>query len=269
KDSMIQELLNGKNYDGNVIPWLVTLYLRNAQFPRSKGMRIVRIAVQPDLTRHGLGSIALKKLENAAKNNGLDWIGTGFGATRPLFNFWKKNGFIPFHLSPRITPSTGERSIFMIKPLSETGRTLCLTLFQDFKLRFFDLIRHVFYDTDPMLISEIIESLSPFRSSTQIRQELTHAQRARLDAFLSRQLDDTAAMDAILTLIRNYYLQNTVQVSLSPMQKTLLVMRILQARTWQQVLQQLKLKIETAQGMLRKALKKISSNLPHKMAKPS
>ncbi|MHA1312421.1 MAG: GNAT family N-acetyltransferase [Candidatus Helarchaeota archaeon] len=264
-ETVITQMHEGKNFPGNILPWIASLYFRDAEFPQLSGLRIVRIATCPELTGQGFGSQALKGLEDHARKKGHDWIGTSFGVTHQLFRFWRKSGFLPFHLSPRITPSTGEHSIFFIKPISDRGQQIISRLVHEFKIRFFDWIRHVFYDINAELIDDILESLIDVRGDLPCALTLSPNQMSRLNAYLKKQVDDIIAIDAILSILRSYYWQDVFHVSLSPVQKSLIIKRFLQARTWQQTVQSMNLRLETAQGMLRKAVKKINSQLLDKL----
>lgn len=257
----INEMLSDKNYPGNILPWIAVLYFRDSNFPRLSGLRVVRIATHPSLTKRGFGSRALSSFEDSARSEGHDWIGTTFGATLPLYRFWRKNGYVPFHLSPRVTPSTGEHSIFMIKPLTDPGKINVDLLNQEFKIRFIDWIRHVFYDVDSDLLGEILEDLKKVSGAVSISQSLSNNQRVRLQAYIKKQIDDTVAIDSILTLLKTYFISHEKQVHVAPLQRILIVKRILQARTWHQVLRETDLKIDTARGMLRKAIKKIYAGI--------
>ena len=48
-------------------------------------------------------------------------MGTAFGLTTGLFNFWKKNKFEPVYLRQTKNKITGEHSCIMIRPLREAN----------------------------------------------------------------------------------------------------------------------------------------------------
>ena len=47
----------------------------------------------------------------------IHYVGTSFGLTKELYNFWRKNQMLPLYL--RLTPNelTGEHTCLMIRPL--------------------------------------------------------------------------------------------------------------------------------------------------------
>lgn len=48
----------------------------------------------------------------------IHYLGTSFGVTKELFQFWKKNGYLPIYLRQTANELTGEHSCIMIKSLN-------------------------------------------------------------------------------------------------------------------------------------------------------
>lgn len=48
----------------------------------------------------------------------LHYIGTSFGVTKELFQFWKKNSFVPVYLRQTANELTGEHTCVMIRPIN-------------------------------------------------------------------------------------------------------------------------------------------------------
>lgn len=140
----LKRMLKSYKPKGNVIPDVVTKHYRDLEFGQLKGVRIVRIATHPDFQGKGFGSIALKEMSQDLKNKGFHWIGTGFGATVKLLNFWLKNGFIPVHISPEKNPATGEYSVVVIKPLSKKTEEIIKRVNFEFKWKFLNSVTDVF-----------------------------------------------------------------------------------------------------------------------------
>uniref|UniRef100_A0A7C3SLM5 tRNA(Met) cytidine acetyltransferase n=1 Tax=Thermofilum pendens TaxID=2269 RepID=A0A7C3SLM5_THEPE len=110
---------------GNIIPDRLIKHYKVLEFGELRGFRIVRIATHPAVVRRGLGSLALKMVEEEARELGLDWVGAGFGVTEELLRFWVRNGFVPVHMSPEKNPVSGEYSVLVVKPLSERAKRFC------------------------------------------------------------------------------------------------------------------------------------------------
>ena len=51
----------------------------------------------------------------------IHYIGTSFGVTKELLNFWRKNKFESVYVRQTANDLTGEHSCLMIRPLSGQG----------------------------------------------------------------------------------------------------------------------------------------------------
>lgn len=147
---------NAKNSNnlpaGDLIPWTLSNYYLDNQFPKLSGARIVRIATNPHAQRMGYGKRALDLLydyysgnlydinklkenneeENINENNKkkllyeltelkpsfVYYLGTSFGITLNLFRFWKSSGYIPLYIKTLANSITGEYSCIMIKSIN-------------------------------------------------------------------------------------------------------------------------------------------------------
>jgi len=48
----------------------------------------------------------------------LHYLGTSFGVTKELFQFWKKNLFVPIYLRQTANELTGEHTCVMLRPIN-------------------------------------------------------------------------------------------------------------------------------------------------------
>lgn len=62
----------------------------------------------------------------------IHYIGTSFGLTKELFNFWRKNKYVPLYLRQTPNELTGEHTCLMIKPINTQGE-LAVTLPEQIK----------------------------------------------------------------------------------------------------------------------------------------
>ena len=96
------------------------------------------------------------------------WIGTAFGLTKELFNFWKKNDFHPVYLKLSENDITGEHSCIMMKPLRDDDITYqnqvksqerwLLPFVNDFKKRFMSLLGYDFRDLSIKLALSLVDA---------------------------------------------------------------------------------------------------------------
>lgn len=48
----------------------------------------------------------------------IHYLGTSFGLTKELFNFWRKNRFVPLYLRQTANELTGEHTCLMLRPIN-------------------------------------------------------------------------------------------------------------------------------------------------------
>lgn len=116
-----------------------------------------------------LMSLAERKCEK------LQYMGTSFGLTQELYNFWSKLQFKPVYI--RQTPSevTGENTCIMINALRSEqleGTEWVSPFVQDFRTRFLSLLGMAFQDFAPALALSIIDPKLTF-SEDRLQQIVT------------------------------------------------------------------------------------------------
>lgn len=109
---------------GHLLAQSLAAHLGLESAARQRGARIMRIAVHPALQRRGLGSRLLQALHEQARREGLDYLGTSFGATPGLLDFWRANGFQPVRIGLRRGASSASRSVILLRPLNPRGTEL-------------------------------------------------------------------------------------------------------------------------------------------------
>lgn len=140
---------------GDLIPWTLSNYFLDSDFPKIKGVRVVRIATHPSAQRMGYGKKALdllfnyyqgkcfniSKMDDSINNTSSEvekqstkgpllndlseieqpkdfsYVGTSFGLTNSLFKFWKNSGFTPVYMRTLQNTITGEYSCIMVKQI--------------------------------------------------------------------------------------------------------------------------------------------------------
>nr|UXY88033.1 N-acetyltransferase 10 [Cryptomonas curvata] len=143
--------------NGDLIPWVISKEFLDSSFAELSGVRIIRLAIHPDIQSMGYGSKLLKNLvwffqsifkQNILENGRclsdknfknsflekispmlinlenrnpprLDYIGVSFGLTQQLFYFWKKNGFKVIFIRSQKNKITGEHVCIMLYPITK------------------------------------------------------------------------------------------------------------------------------------------------------
>ncbi|MEZ9552711.1 GNAT family N-acetyltransferase [Vibrio breoganii] len=103
---------------GHMVPVSLVSQLADNAPARVKSLRIMRIAVHPDLQGHGIGGWMLSQLSE--KQTDVEYLSTSFGVTGELANFWVSNHFQSVHLGSKQDQASGCFSVTMVKPLNHS-----------------------------------------------------------------------------------------------------------------------------------------------------
>lgn len=86
-----------------------------------KYARIMRIVVHPELQNKGIGTKLLDFINENEKKQGHDIIGTSFGMTKSLLNFWQQSGFDVVRIGFKREQTSGEHAAVMTVGLTDKG----------------------------------------------------------------------------------------------------------------------------------------------------
>ncbi len=106
---------------GHLIAQSLTFHCGILKAAGQRGLRIQRIAVHPDDQRRGHGTALVAAVLKTAAAEDLDWVGTSFGYTQELLEFWLACGFMPVRFGHRKDPRSGAQAIIMLKAISSDG----------------------------------------------------------------------------------------------------------------------------------------------------
>lgn len=242
----------GRFIEGNLIPSVAIRYF-SKDFAKLNGLRIVRIASHPSLIDKGFGRLAIEL--QIQKYASYDWIGVSFGTTIKLMKFWTKFGFKSVHIRPIKTPETGEWNIVIIRPKSPSAISIVNNASSDFLLQFLALLKQSLHSMKPELVFHILRSCVPIPNH-ELR--ITSSGKIRLFNYLKGNLNFLLAVDVMYELVMKYFISQPSNVKLSQSQEALIIARILQGRTWGQTLGRTGLTWKAANGMLKKAIEKLT-----------
>ncbi|MAL97454.1 MAG: hypothetical protein CL583_03295 [Alteromonadaceae bacterium] len=110
---------------GQLLPQALAAYGGDALGATLRYWRIVRVAVHPDTRRQGVGRQLVAATRAEAEREGLDVLGTSFGADPELFSFWLRSGLSPLRMGVRRDPASGAYSMMMGQGITEAGSELC------------------------------------------------------------------------------------------------------------------------------------------------
>ncbi|GAB6947345.1 tRNA(Met) cytidine acetyltransferase TmcA [Vulcanisaeta sp. JCM 16161] len=254
-DDLIDMVVRGLKLPGNIIPDRLIKYWGLTDFAKLRGWRIIRIATHPELQDRGLGTEMLRRIEEEAREKGIDWVGVGFGVNAKLLNFWIKNGYMPVHISPERNPISGEYSVLLVKPISDRAKDAAIYANREFRLRLLNSLQGPFHDMEPdvvrMLLTDWGQALDP-----EYNPRLTEAQTRRLIAYSWGPMTYENTADAITELVKTYYLRRGIDnIALPQFYEEALICKVLQARPWREAAKVLNIRKSTLMLMLREVVK--------------
>lgn len=89
-------------------------------------LRVMRIAVHPQLQQQGVGTYFLAKITEFSILHGVDFLAASFGATSSLLSFWLTNDFHLARIGFKQDKASGEQSALVLKALTQSGeKALC------------------------------------------------------------------------------------------------------------------------------------------------
>jgi len=326
KDIILSNSKRGMKPSGDLIPWIISEHYQDSEFAHLTGVRIVRIACHPDYQKMGYGSRALEllsqyyegkfvkindddsdvkddddnkkkkklkpllsKLEDV-KPTFIYYLGTSFGLTKNLFNFWNKNGYKPLYLALASNDITGEHSCIMLKPIREGNiKTLSDVIdsdnksikwikpfLNDFKHRFTSLLSFDFKNLsiklslsllDPQLTTttsiddderDLIERKN--MTKEQIELFITKYDFKRLEKYSKNMVNYSMIIDLIPTLAKLFF-NNQLFISLSYIQAGVLLGVGLQNKSFDTIREEFDIEANQLLAMFNKMVKKFVANI--------
>ncbi|KAF9761372.1 RNA cytidine acetyltransferase [Nosema granulosis] len=233
---------------GNLIPWIVSETYFNKDILECLGVRIVRIAVHPDYMSMGYGSRSLDmlfgflyskqhasitsliyKTSNVLFNSledvmipKISWIGTSFGVTDRLLNFWKKHSLLPICIKQKVSYVTGEHTLILIKSTDSLLEDSIKAYYSHFKKRFVGQLGYSFTTLPASLCLTLLYNKIEDRSIVE-EIKLSQDDYERLERY-SRNTTDFYQIIDIVPLIARLYFCDGFSAKLTLLQQSILLM---------------------------------------------
>ncbi len=116
-------IINGtRRPKGQLIPQTLLAHCQIPAAADCRGLRVMRIAVHPQLQRRGIGSQLLHVVEQGVVD--IDWLGASFGATPALCCFWQRFGLQLQRLGHHRDKVSGTYAAVMLRGVSDAGMAL-------------------------------------------------------------------------------------------------------------------------------------------------
>ena len=219
-------IYEGGRIRGNMLPDVLTSQLRDERAGVLAGIRIVRIATHHTVRSRGLGSRLLEEIRREFESE-VDWLGSGFGATPELIDFWADNGYATVHVSTTRNDASGEHSAIVLAPTSDEGASLASRHGRWFARRVPAICSDSLADLDPNTVRAVLRSVD----APPALEVTDHEWRVVAGAAYGPGLFDVDP-GPFRRLIVRYLVDDPANVALSDRAERLLVLRGLQARAW-------------------------------------
>ncbi|CAJ1456720.1 unnamed protein product [Effrenium voratum] len=214
----------------------------------------------------------------------LDYVGTSFGLTYELFEFWRRAGFRPVYLRQQPHAGTGEHSCILLRTLqSLEGESRAEPVVDhfvaDFRLRFLRLLQGPFCKQPTRLALSVVDPPPPDaaaaedteepESSVESQQPLTAASLLqflsrddvhRLEQYGRNLVEYSLVLDIVPTLATLYLSRRMTQIRLSSLQSAILVAVGCQHRTFDEVAQEFNAPASQLLALFNKAMHKLSNH---------
>jgi tRNA(Met) cytidine acetyltransferase len=212
---------------GHLIPQSLALHSGFAEAPQLSGERIMRIAVHPAAQQRGLGTRLVQAIVEQAQGDGLDFVGSSFGATAELLTFWQRAAFVPVRLGLTREASSGTHSVIVLRPLSAAGGHLSAAVRERF-------LAHL-----PALLADGMEEVDADVAATLLQG--AHADdSAELSAQDWRDVDSFAqgwrGYEVCQVAVRKLVQARINGAELDVKQQALLQRKVLQSEPWASVI---------------------------------
>ncbi|MFN3384462.1 MAG: tRNA(Met) cytidine acetyltransferase TmcA [Archaeoglobaceae archaeon] len=229
-DEVIEKIRQGYKPKGQIIPDIALKHFWNYEFAKKKGIRIVRIATHPNAMDLGIGSFSLEKILEWANRNSLDWVGSGFGISDDLMNFWLKNGFTPVHITPQRNEVSGEFTAIVLKPIKDL--TDVEKMNSEFIRRFIEYLSDELSDLEVKTAVRVLKTLK--KEIEFFEPKFGAVEIERLQKYFEGFGFYEYVSDLVRPLVRFYY-SKLGNAKLTEIEEKTIVAKCLQLRPWREI----------------------------------
>ncbi len=212
---------------GHLVPQLLTKHYAKTDFLMLSTLRIMRIAVHPQLQRNGVGKGLIQQIEGYAQQKRFDYISSSFGASDELLPFWFGQNYWPLHFGVKRDKASGTHNLIVAKPVSAMSRQAL------------SLIQTRFQEQFPHLLTEALPNLSATQVLLVIQTFRFKARNYGLDKAMTNYASGVRPYESISGRLWEWSLQNTTQIQkASPIEQSIWCDKILKRNDWLNVAHQ-------------------------------
>ena len=245
KSDLIDDIYHGnRRPKGELIPQSIIMHLGIKEAGLLSFLRVMRIAVYPELQGKTIGSHLLKSIIKHATQNKFDFVACSFGATTELLKFWFRFDFRTFRIGYKKNNFSGSNAALLVKPLTdknsskesdkepgkETNKITSIANLADivFFENFIAQLSASLQNLDSLLTVNILNNVFTQTSTIEISSRVINDINSY--AKHNRSYDDNLASmkHFLLEIIGNTHLFGT----LSDTQAQLIVLKVFQNKDW-------------------------------------
>jgi tRNA(Met) cytidine acetyltransferase len=227
---------NERRVTGHLLAQTMEAFAGIKNASQNRYVRLMRIAVHPDYRRNGVATQLLQRIENDARHQQVDIIGSNFGASEELLAFWHQADYITVQVGLTKNASTGHNSVTCIKSLSSKGDTISHLAINKFMHEFPLQLAEPYRD----LACEIVAII--FRAFT-IKNNLALSQEEwrDIDSFANALRGYEINRVAIVKLVIHVLGHEALKRATDDYDTCLLIKKVLQQRTWRHIVESFEL----------------------------
>lgn len=262
EQTLIQAIKEGKRrIKSHFLPQSILTQCLNEQAFNFSYLRVMRIAVHPQLQQQGLGQKLLSFIQTWAVEQGIDILGTSFAANSEVCNFWLKAHYSPIRVGFSADASSGEHSIMMLNGLQQGANTFISQLTEQFYQSFDYLLVDEYQKLNVELVKLILMNQHLGNVMNSSKHSLSKQDIKAITAYAKGQAQYSCVVTSLHRWLLMYLNQNSLnQQSVSP-----LVARILMKYSISQVCERFQIKGKKAlnqymMAIVAESLSDITSN---------
>lgn len=160
---------------GHLLPQALALQSGDQEWVAHNMLRVIRIAVLPELQGQGLGTKILEELEKWARTQPFVALGSSFGATRQLAEFWQRAGFHALQLGQKQDAASGEYALLVLKAFKSSKQQKLAALQQQLPQRLLCGAPLHWQHLDSQLLLQLLKVCMPPTPLTQLEQQQIRA----------------------------------------------------------------------------------------------
>ena len=229
-EAMVESIWLGlRRVRGHLIPQSLSNHMGMPESVTLKGLRILRIAVHPSVQRKGVGRLLVEYAADQARSREFDYVGSSFGATVDLVEFWRDGGYVPLRVGLTREASSGCHSLMVLKSLSQAGELLQTEASERFRESLLLQLSDTLVDLEPEIVRLLLQT------DRLEQMQVSESDRRDIDSFARGNRLYECCAPALRRQLLLWLCGAEDKASSQPECLSFLIMKILQNRPWSEL----------------------------------